>query len=357
MAGGAGAGAAPAEKADALALEQADLDDVLARVAKVRALRSAPTHAVVEAIAQELHELVDAPCLVTKPVRHGKGFALDFAATRGIRAEGFEAWARILRRTPQGVFLFDPARPPRWQRNILHELALDDPRSPQAAMSALRLMGVATSTHVRVLVCDGPLLLAWVGAWFDRDRPVTNRDRARIRRFARGMKPVLRTAAGMSNELAAEVLETSMAAYPGEAYLVAADGRIACANALGIRALEARGVEAQEELARAVVSAEDSPFEVRVIRRVGLSPLSLVTRMAERHSSLEARLGVAAAQWSLSKRETEVLRELANGRANKDIVAGGTFSLRTVEVHVTALLRKASAASRLELVAKLWRGH
>lgn len=336
---------------------KADFDEVRDRVASARLLGGTPVHGIIDGLARELHELVGGPAAVVRPVRQGEGFALDFATVLGVPPGSVDNWGAAIRRTPRGAFLYDPSRPAPDQRNVLHEMALDDPHGAQAVMSSLRAMGIGSSTQLRMLLCDGPLLLATVSGYLPPDRPVTNRDRARIRRFGLGVKPVLRLVASVQNNLAADALDAMMEAYPGEAYLVHADGRIACANELGARVLDERAADTQLEILRAVCGAPDSPFDVHPVRRTGLIPMSLLTRASRRDSSLDARIAHAEQQWSLSPREVGVLRALANGSANKEIAARGGISLRTVEVHVTSLLRKARLESRLELVVRLWRGH
>lgn len=336
---------------------KADFDEVRDRIARARQLGGTAVGDIIEGVGRELHGLVEGPVAVVRPVRQGEGFALDFASVLGVPPGSLESWSSIIRRTPRGAFLYDPSRPAPDQRNVLHEMAMNDPHAAQAAMTALRAMGIGSSTQLRMLLCDGPLLLATVSGYFHPGRPVTNRDRARLRRFGLGVKPILRLVASVQNNLAADALDAMMEAYPGEAYLVHADGRIACANELGARVLDERAEEAQLAILRAVCGAPDSPFDVHPVRRTGMVPMSLLTRASRHDTSLEARIAHAAHEWTLSPREVEVLRALANGSANKEIAARGGISLRTVEVHVTSLLRKARLESRLELVVRLWRGH
>ncbi len=66
------------------------------------------------------------------------------------------------------------------------------------------------------------------------------------------------------------------------------------------------------------------------------------------------RMAFARARWGLSRRQAEVLATLAHGTSNKDIAQTLACSESTVELHVTALLRKSGAASRTELVARFW---
>jgi DNA-binding CsgD family transcriptional regulator len=339
-----------------LGLDARDRTELRERIASVRTLRGRDAPGIVGQLSHQLHELMDAPSLVARPVRKGEGYALDFVAARGVTPTALKGWSEAIRSAPRGAFLYDPARPAPGQRNAVHEIAMDDPSAAQGAMTALRAMGIGHSTQVRTLVCDGPLLLGFLGGYLPPGRPVTDRDRARLHRFAMGVRPVLRLLAGVEAKVTADALDTMMEAYPGEAYLVHGDGRIACANTLGARILDERGADAQLEIQRAVRGDVDSPYDVHPVRRTGMFPMSLLTRAAREDSGLEQRLARAQRAWSLSPRELEVLRALANGSANKDIAALIGISLRTVEVHITALLRKARAASRLELVVTLWKG-
>ena len=54
----------------------------------------------------------------------------------------------------------------------------------------------------------------------------------------------------------------------------------------------------------------------------------------------------------LTAREQEVLGLLSEGRANKEIADALGCSVRTVEFHISNLLRKVGASSRLELIAR-----
>ncbi len=68
---------------------------------------------------------------------------------------------------------------------------------------------------------------------------------------------------------------------------------------------------------------------------------------------LGARVLAAAREWKLTPRQAQVLAFVAVGESNKLIAAKLGCALRTAEVHVTALLRKAGCASRTELAARL----
>ncbi len=56
----------------------------------------------------------------------------------------------------------------------------------------------------------------------------------------------------------------------------------------------------------------------------------------------------------LTAREAEIVAELAAGRTNRDIADRLAIAPRTVEVHLSSMLRKAHADSRSQLVIDLW---
>lgn len=62
----------------------------------------------------------------------------------------------------------------------------------------------------------------------------------------------------------------------------------------------------------------------------------------------------ARERWALTAREVEVLAHIAAGLSNRDIAQRLAASERTVEIHVSALLRKAHADTRSQLVIDLW---
>ena len=82
------------------------------------------------------------------------------------------------------------------------------------------------------------------------------------------------------------------------------------------------------------------------------------------HGELEARLAVgnrerrqrAASAWKLTRREAQVLELLLRGQSNKAIASSLKCAESTVELHVTRVLRKSGASSRMELASRFWSG-
>ncbi|MFL5322263.1 MAG: LuxR C-terminal-related transcriptional regulator [Myxococcaceae bacterium] len=69
---------------------------------------------------------------------------------------------------------------------------------------------------------------------------------------------------------------------------------------------------------------------------------------------MDARVARAVKQWDLTERQQQVLALLVKGRSNKEIAAALQCAERTVEIHVTHLLRKSDAGSRAMITAKFW---
>jgi DNA-binding CsgD family transcriptional regulator len=65
------------------------------------------------------------------------------------------------------------------------------------------------------------------------------------------------------------------------------------------------------------------------------------------------RVEQLARRWSLTARQAEVLALICKGRANKQIALDLQCAVRTVEIHVSDILRKAQVVSRAALVAAL----
>lgn len=75
----------------------------------------------------------------------------------------------------------------------------------------------------------------------------------------------------------------------------------------------------------------------------------------QRGDALSLKLAAAQRAWSLTPRHVDVLSGLARGLSNKALVEELGCSVKTVETHITELLKRSGADSRLALVATFWR--
>ena len=94
----------------------------------------------------------------------------------------------------------------------------------------------------------------------------------------------------------------------------------------------------------------------RLARRLGARPLAgrAAAAIEDLGESAEQRLGSGAGAdaGSLSRRELEVIRLVAEGRTNREIAAELFLSTRTIDMHVRNILAKLDCRSRVEATVK-----
>jgi DNA-binding CsgD family transcriptional regulator len=290
----------------------------------------------------------------------GRHTATEFMHATGAADDGtfFSSWLSASGAPRYG--LFDPRRPESSQRNVA--LRLQDMEATRATIvktpsfkNAFSFYGIEQSDQLRALICDGPALLGWVGGF--RPEAFTLRER----RVFQALIPALRRRLTLERNAREAALDGSamaatLEAIPAAAFLVTRDGALRHANEVG-RAIYDREKAALRSALRAALQSElhASPrrFDLTKITRPGLPEQYLAVMRAPAEDPA-ARLSRAAARWSLTPRQTEVLALLVEGRANKTIAATLGCAEGTIELHVSALLQKTQCGSRAELVARFW---
>lgn len=204
--------------------------------------------------------------------------------------------------------------------------------------------------QLRVLVCDGPRMLAWVGGY--RERPFTANDKALLAALTPRLTRNLRSADRLRQAQLAHVgLAAALDAVAAPAAIVRGRGRrVVHANAAA-RALIDAG--RWPLTARSGPLALHEDIESTRLAMPGLSDHYMVVvrgRGAERRQ----RLARAAAAWELTPRQAEVLAHIADGASNLEIAQALGCALRTVEIHVSAVLAKSGCERRAEVAARLW---
>ena len=282
---------------------------------------------------------------------------LDAAFGRGIAVSENRQAIEALLASPLGVgrgldpsFLPDPR-----QRNValtseeVSALLGCEDVLPEHAMEQL---GIWRLPLLRVLVCQGPVGLAWVGVM--RARPFTTRDRS----VMQALVPALVRRLAHERRLAdAPVPLATLAAVlesvGGEAFLLHDDASVLLANSIGRRLLE-RDPRLPASALRATLDGHDpKAFVVTRLAAAGQPVRFLVFRRSgapdpsDRSSAMGARL-------RLTKRQCQVLALLARGLCNKAIGTMLGCAEGTVELHVTAILAKSGCSSRAEIVARFW---
>jgi DNA-binding CsgD family transcriptional regulator len=312
------------------------------------ALESAPAGArLLPEVVAQLPGLLDAEQACAFLVRvEGEARELEFFHGAAMPTGIGPAYRKWLQTAPKRFASYDPANPDLPQRNVALRteeiLALTGNRIPAVVRSFLPRFALSESDQLRVLVCEGPSLLAWVGA-FRAGKFST----AEVRRFD-ALVPALQRRLALEQKLAeaeslASEIGRALESVPAPAFVVRKGMAIVHANAAGRAMLEDDRARVFEQLRRPAHSA----------RLFG--ELQLVILPAPR-ADAGPLVAVAAARWSLTRRQAEVLRLVARGYSNRAVSAALGCSESTVELHVSALLDKAHSKSRAHLVARLWSG-
>ena len=302
----------------------------------------------------------------------------DFVSTENDAV--FPRYDAILRQHPMPVpFGFDPMRPAASQRNRV--MALDEihTHGPDITCSMEDLwpkVGLWGHDQLRALVCDGPVLLAWVGGF--REEPFTSRERAQLEALVLPMQRALALRRALLDAgLASEGLTAALEEIGAPAFIARRDGTILFASASGVALFECAGRSFTSRL-RGVIDSSlratapvderhglrdrardlarehvESPSSVTRLSGAGASERYLII-LREPESALHVRLAEARRRWKISPRETEVLRLVVAGDSNKEIALKLGIHEGSVERHVTSLLRKLRTDSRSRLIAKFW---
>jgi DNA-binding NarL/FixJ family response regulator len=298
-------------------------------------------------IVQRLPPLLGAEQTAAYLVRDRK---LDFFHGARMPAGIRGAYERWLSSAPRKFAAYDPDRPEPRQRNVAlrtHEIeALNGRLSSPVVRSFLPRFALSECDQLRALICDGPVLLAWVGGF--RAGPF-GRDAVRA---LNAVVPALQRRLSMERKLveaqrSAQEIGGALESVPAGAFVLSGSGAVLHANAAG----------------RAMLDKDRKPIEEQL--RLGGPSVQLARlsadsdlRLAILSSALDPtpRVVVARARWQLTRRQTEVLALVAQGLSNRAIALSLECSESTVELHVSALLEKADCESRSQLVARLWSG-
>ena len=244
---------------------------------------------------------------------------------------------------------YNPLRPEPWQRNrvfrqapLLAKVGTDWP-----IMRCYEGWGIGGHDQLRVLVCEGESLLAYVGAW--QPEPFNAQQLRMFRELVRPLQKRLsveRMLGGVPRLRSA--LETTLDALGREAFITTAHGAIVEANALARLALAADAATTRRDVAMCVRGATGGEYERIPLSGRGEPQGSLVMRRV-RDGGRTAR---ASARWSLTRAQARVLSMVCEGSSNRAIAARLGIVERTVEAHLTAIMSKADVESRAELLVR-----
>jgi len=285
----------------------------------------------------------------------------------------------MIRRVRPYMGMFNPARPAKVQQNrsmtflpIRQEIAAFHDRGKfdrygverdeaQTMLAGLEQnaanfanAGLDGDWQVRVLVCEGASLLAWVGGF--REEPLTVREE----RLLNVLTPALQKRLELERLLERgpqleQALVAAMEGIAGSAFIVAGSGLVLEANSAGRTELDKQPSQTRAAIAEAVATqGKRGPFKATPVTAPDRATLFLL--IARKSDRFEARLAEAVKRWELTRGQTAVLALVLRGKANKTIAAELQCSERTVEFHLTAILAKAEAESRADLIARFFLG-
>ena len=264
------------------------------------------------------------------------------------------AYARWLQDAPKNFANYDPANPdPRQRNRALRSrdiAALTGQRTPAVVRSFLPRFALSESDQLRALICDGPVLLAWIGGF--RARPFA---RTEVRKL-NAIIPALQRRLALERSLVeaqkqAQEIGGALESVPAAAFVLARGGAVLHANAAGRSLLDRERKTVEEQLLAAVRGAVSG---VQLARLAPESQLQLA--ILEVFADPAPRVAAARMRWQLTARQTQVLQLIAQGLSNRRVATSLGCSESTVELHVTALLEKAQCESRAQLVAHVWGG-
>lgn len=287
--------------------------------------------------------------------RSRTGFALAFLEQSGWDEKSVGEYHAALSTPPSDMpFLYDPERPPQAQRNQVFALSdLHDvvpPTAFQGARQMLMNLGLYYRDQLRVIVCDGPELLGWVGGF--REAPFAAADKRALARLLPSLRTSLLWRKRLAQaSLARAGLDAAMSAMGCPAFLMRGSS-IAHANDAGERLIGKRAAGVERELRDALASGR---AEAIAVRSTGMADHELVI-LRDSSPRFDGIIARAAEAWSLTRRQREILTLVACGDANKSIATKLECAEVTVEFHVTAILKKAHASGRGELIARVWSG-
>lgn len=333
---------------------------------KVRAVEDALAHYSidgdsVEASLEALHDLLDTDkvLLFTLAQRAGEE-DLTIARSASVAyppsrwRDAFEDFLRGRGVAWGGYHALRP-EPPQRDRVLRAEeiLALTEGRAREAHSTLLERLGMQGEDAMRVLVCDGPSMLAWLG--FVQPERITEEQRALLDRVVPAFRKRLLFERFIGEAaLASHAVVASLEELNGAAWMLDTAGHIAHANTAGREKFDGDPASVRAALAACVAGTTPPRFKHTALRSGAGGLGHLVVELPD-PAAAGIGVGSAARRFGLTPAQTRVLERVARGVSNATIAAELGVAERTVEAHVTAILVKAQVPSRAALIVQIFR--
>ena len=292
-----------------------------------------------------------------RPAATEAGWSLDFMHGAGPGAAQYvDIFRRYVAKLPPSETFFPLGNPHLVrveQRNrvmSMGQLSRQQPLS-EPFRALFRTLGIEGHDQLRVLICDGPRQLAWVGA--TREEPFTARQMTLLRRLVKPLRDRLILERQLSAPgLLAAALDAALEALPTAAFVVGPRRTIEFANWAGLALLERDRRAVLKSIRESEVGdPEAGAFSITRLEGAGWRPHLLAIQKPS--NAVIERVLLAQERWGLSARQARVLDLVAAGMSNKEIARLLVCSEPTIENHMTELFRRSGASSRAGLVGRL----
>ena len=231
-------------------------------------------------------------------------------------------------------------------------------RGAQVETELYARMGLAGRDRMRVLVCEGPAMLAWLGIL--QDQPTTDDQRTMLERLVPAFRRrLLFERQIQQSRITDGALGLALEELPSAAWVVGPSGQVAVANAAGRARLDAERVATTRAIhaaANAGPRREDTRYRVTRRRDAIGGAVSLLVEVSPPSAYGVTDITHVVGQLGLTPAQSRVFEHLARGASNGTIASELGIAERTVEAHVSAILVKAQVPNRATLIFRVFDG-
>ena len=282
----------------------------------------------------------------------GSGWDLDFLSSAGNLAhDAGESFANYISSAPPDFTLWDPTNIAPSLRNSVQLIDNRFFADVDVVKRVYRPLGLDRLAHATVLASTGPRFLGWIGVW--REAPFGAAELQQISQATPAIRERLMAIDELgSAEVSWSIVESALEAMEQPAFLVRGPLRVELANGAGLKLLKTSRRSVLALIERALRDETDE-WSVHRFADVGVPQLALVSQRPA-GATFERRVEQARHSWMLSAAHVSVLRFLVRGFSNKEIASALKRAPGTIELHVSAILKKANVDSRARLQARFW---
>ncbi len=328
-----------------------DSSDLRAMVRAIKSL-SVDEAPVLARLAAHVRDFFRMEVFVTFNVLPGpRHQCVDFLYSAGLSPQAEHALAELFRWNPAEWGPFALHLADESQRN---RVVCVGPTPPHALVGPgyglMQQLGLDQHWQLRAWICDGPDLLAWIGGF--RRTPFTGREQFLLSALIPALIPRLSwERQSTSAKVMMAGLTAALEALPYAAFIVRESEAIMFANDSGKALLREQGGQLVLLQREAGMVKASSGFDLKPLNTPGFGAHYLVTQS---QLNVGSRMEALRVEWDLTRRQREVLGLLVQGDSNRAIASKLGCALRTAELHVSNVIRKAGVHSRTELTARFW---